>query len=238
MTYRALTFDCYGTLIDWESGIWNALQPLLSGAGEPVSRRAALETFAELESREQAGCPTALYPEILRVVHAGLADRFGCPSMPDLDDIFAESVGDWPAFDDSTEALRRLGACYELVILSNVNRRGFAGSAARLAINFDAVYTAEDIGSYKPDPANFDYLITQLRLGFGIEPSQILHVAQSVFHDLVPGSNAGLDLAWIDRQGLSSGGAWGATATVAEIPPAKFVYPSMMAFADDLLGRR
>lgn len=235
MAYRALTFDCYGTLIDWESGIWNALQPMLSRGHQTVTRNEALEVFAEFESAEEAARPAALYPSILRTVHRGMAARLDRATTSELDDAFAGSVGDWPAFDDSARALRRLGERFKLVALSNIDRAGFAGSAARLGVDFDAVYTAEDIGSYKPDLANFDFLITKMRETFQVEPMQILHVAQSVFHDLVPASEAGLDMAWIDRQGLADGGDWGATAKVHNIPPAKFVFPSMSAFADDAL---
>ncbi len=231
--FTVLTFDCYGTLIDWEGGIWDALQPLLHrNRCEKVTRDIALEAFAEVESAEQAARPQVLYPFILETVHKKLAERFGLETDEALDTDFGASVPFWPAFADTADALRRLKKTYKLAILSNVHRDGFAASKRRLGIDFDATYTAEDIGSYKPDPANFDYMLQRLALDEGIEPSKVLHTAQSLFHDHVIAKRQGLACAWIDRQGLGDGGAWGATAKVAERPEVDFRFPTLMAMAE------
>ena len=231
--FDVLTFDCYGTMIDWESGIWDAFQPLLM-ANEiaSVTRKEALATFAEIESGQQAKTPDMLYPQLKALCHRKFAEKLGLETTAELDEVFGHSVAHWPAFPDSADALRRLKKHYKLVILSNVNRDGFAASNRKLGVAFDAIYTAEDIGSYKPAKANFEYMLSHLRSDLGIEKEAVLHTAQSLFHDHVPATAFGLAKAWIDRQGLSKGGDWGATAKVAERPDVDFLFPSLAAMAD------
>ena len=226
--YRVLTFDCYGTLIDWEVGIWDALQPLLmrGGAAGPT-RDAALRAFGEFETRHERDTPGLCYAELLARVHRDIAKRFGIESSPALDEAFGASVPLWPAFSDSAEALRALKPRYRLVVLSNVHREGFAASNRKLGVEFDAVYTAEDIGSYKPSDANFEYMLSHLKSDFGLEKADILHTAQSLHHDHTPAKRFGLANAWIDRQRLSEGGSWGATEKVESMPETDFVFFSM-----------
>jgi 2-haloalkanoic acid dehalogenase type II len=236
LDYEVLSFDCYGTLIDWESGIWTALQPLLTANRSDPDRTEVLAAYAELEVAQEKATPSMPYSELLAMVHHNLADALGLATVDDLDRRFGESVPDWPAFPDSTQALRRLGGRYRLVILSNVDRRSFAGSNRLLEVAFEAVYTAEDIGSYKPDPANFDYLISHVDQDLGVRPDSLLHVAQSLFHDHAPGKAAGLDTVWIDRQRLSEGGHWGATLRVDEWPKPDHVFFSMDELAEAVEG--
>ena len=206
--FKVLTFDCYGTLIDWESGIHTALQPLLRQAGSAMSRDEVLELYAQHESGQQKQTPGMIYSELLATVHRRLAVALGAV-MPEAAHLrFGASVPDWPAFADSASSLQYLKRHYQLVILSNVDRASFAGSNKRLAVEFDAVYTAQDIGSYKPDLANFTYMLEHLR-DRGIEKSEILHTAQSLFHDHVPAKQMALSSAWIDRR--HEQGGWGAT---------------------------
>jgi 2-haloalkanoic acid dehalogenase type II len=231
--FEVLTFDCYGTLIDWESGIWDALQPLIANSRRrDVTRALALEAYSELEHRQEAQTPDMPYPEVLSRVHRGLAARFELDTDPELDALFGSSVGRWPAFADSADALRYLKTRYRLVILSNVDRSSFFESNQKLGVAFDAVYTAQDIGSYKPDPANFDYLLRRLQSEHGLGPSDVLHTAQSLFHDHVPARSTGLASAWIDRQRLSAGGSWGATARLEARPETDFVFFSLEEMAD------
>ena len=230
--YSVLTFDCYGTLIDWECGIWDALQPLLlHNNTTEVTRQIALASFAEHESAQEAATPDTLYPEILARVHNQLARHFDLKSSEQLDTAFGNSVPYWPAFSDTADALRILKKHFKLVILSNINRDGFAASNRKLGVEFDAIYTAEDVGSYKPNPQNFDYLLEHLAREHKLLPEQILHTAQSLFHDHVPARDAGLARAWIDRQGLSKGGDWGATAQVDARPEVDFIFDSMLEMA-------
>jgi len=226
--YEVLSFDCYGTLIDWETGIWDALQPLLMANGaETITRNIALEAFAVEEAAHEAETPDLIYSKVLERVHVALAARLGLRSTTELDAAFGSSIGCWPAFADSADALRSLKQNFKLVILSNVSRAGFAASNRKLGVTFDAIYTAEDIGSYKPSPQNFEYLLEHLDAELGISSEDVLHTAQSLYHDLVPAHRYGLAGAWIDRQNLSRGGHWGATAPVDERPPVDFIFPNL-----------
>ena len=230
--YRVLTFDCYGTLIDWESGIWDALQPLLvQGGRSDLTRDAALPAFATFETRYERETPDLRYPEVLTRVHRSIAESFGIATSDTLDEAFGASVPRWPAFPDSADALRILQKHYKLVILSNVHREGFTASNRKLGVEFDAVYTAEDIGSYKPANANFEYLIRRLGSDLGMDKADILHTAQSLHHDHAPARRFGLANAWIDRQRLSEGGNWGATEKMDTIPETDFVFFSLAEMA-------
>ena len=210
---RVISFDCYGTLIDWETGIWEAFLPALRAAGrDDVDRAAVLDAYAAEESRVEHEHPALPYDRVLARVHAALCHRFGLTgATPDLHERFAASIADWPPFADTVEALRRLKRHRRLVILSNVHEAGIAASLRRLGVEFDAVLTAEAIGRYKPDRACFEYLLEEIAARFGAGPDDLLHVAQSLWHDIAPATDMGLACAWIDRQGLRHGGAWGAT---------------------------
>jgi 2-haloacid dehalogenase len=215
--FNVLTFDCYGTLIDWESGIVTALQPLLARAGQSLAREAVLTMFSQHETLLEHANPTLRYSELLARVHDELATGWGVAPDAAESQRFGASVGDWPAFPDTVASLRYLQQHYKLVILSNVDRDSFRTTRPRLGVTFDAIYTAEDVGSYKPDPRNFVYLIEHLA-AMGIDKSAILHTAQSLFHDHAPANAGGLASAWIDRRHDVAG--WGATAA----PPADVHY--------------
>ena len=231
--HGVLTFDCYGTLIDWESGIWGALQPLFVENGAiGVTRREALRAFARFEGEHEHRTPDLRYPDLLARVHGDVAASLGLRTDRELDAAFGASVPDWPAFPDSAAALAVLKRHFRLVILSNVHRGGIAASARKLGVEFDACYTAEDIGSYKPADANFEYLLAHLKSDFGLDRSDVLHTAQSLHHDHVPANRFGLASAWIDRQRLSAGGSWGATARVGTIPRIDFIFFTLAEMAD------
>ncbi len=227
--FKALTFDCYGTLIDWESGIWAALQPVLDGDGPEVGRDQALEAFSRFESAQQAATPGLRYPALLASVHNQLAELWGRATTAEMDARFGASVPDWPAFADSPAALSDLKQHFKLVILSNVDRAGFAASNRRLEVAFDAVYTAEDIGSYKPAPANFAYLLEHLEADLGLDKADILHTAQSLFHDHAPAGDVGLATCWIDRRKGRAG--WGATAAPPREVRTDFQFASLSEMA-------
>jgi 2-haloalkanoic acid dehalogenase type II len=227
--HSTLTFDCYGTLIDWETGIYEALAPWLARAGVSAGRDQVLEAFAQTESVQQAATPAMRYAELLAHVHAGVAERFGIGPDPEAARRFGASVKDWPAFPDSAGALAYLKQHFKLVILSNVDRASFAPSNAKLGVTFDAVYTAEDIGSYKPDPRNFAYMLSHLA-GRGIGKSEILHTAESLFHDHIPAKRAGLTTCWIHRRAGQEG--HGATRVPDTDVRADFRFESMAAMAE------
>ena len=225
---QGLTVDSYGTLIDWECGLCSALQPLLQVARFSAAREEVLVQFAQHEAAQQAATPAMLYPQLLAEVHRRLARQW-LVSVPEAaHQVFGDSVPQWPAFPDSVEALQYLKRHYKLVILSNVDRASFAASNRRLGVEFDAICTAQDIGSYKPDPRNFRYLVEAVaRLGHG--RGDILHTAQSLFHDHAPAQAAGLHSAWIDRRHEQRG--WGATVPPVGTPAYDFRYSSLIEMA-------
>jgi 2-haloacid dehalogenase len=203
--FEALTFDCYGTLIDWEQGILTELRPWTAAKG--LSDDAILEAFGAEEARCEAATPGKPYPGVLADVYRALGQHWGLPVNQVAPIAFGGSVGRWPAFPDSAAALAHLKQHFKLVILSNVDRTSFGRSNAKLEVDFDLVLTAQDIGSYKPDRRNFDYALTELG-AIGVTPDRVLHVAQSLFHDIVPARALGLHTVWVNRRkGRGGGGA-------------------------------
>ncbi|MCA8943416.1 MAG: haloacid dehalogenase type II [Planctomycetes bacterium] len=202
--FEALTFDCYGTIVDWEAGILAALAGPRERFAVELGDEAVLAEFAAAESQLEAEHPGMPYRQILRGVYEELASSWCINATAADTDAFADSVGQWPPFDDSKATLEYLGQHYVLGILSNVDRASFAATREKLGIEFDEVMTAEDIGSYKPDRRNFEFAIA--RMGErGIEKSKILHVAQSLYHDHVPAKALGLATVFVDRRAGRSG---------------------------------
>jgi 2-haloacid dehalogenase len=209
--FAVLTFDCYGTLIDWETGIWQALSPILANHDVAVDQQQALERYAALESEIERG-PYLEYKQVLRKVLEGLGAQFGfTPTAAELGR-FSESVRDWPAFSDSPAALQALHRKYKLAIVSNVDDDLFAHSTRRLQTTFDFVITAQQARSYKPSLNNFHLAFQRI----GLPPAKILHVAQSLFHDHVPAKSLGLSTVWVNRRHDQPGS--GATPTAEARP--------------------
>ena len=225
--FEALSFDCYGTLIDWETGILNALRPLSQRIRVP--NQELLEAFGVAEFEIEQEHPTLVYSQLLEKVHAALCERFGVEEDEVEAAKLGASVGDWPAFPDSVEALAYLKQHFKLVILSNVDRLSFVGSNRRLGVDFDFIFTAQDIGSYKPDLRNFEYLLSKLGEA-GIGKDKLLHVAQSLFHDHVPANRMRIASAWIDRRHDKPGG--GATVLPDPMPHFDFRFTSLSELAD------
>ena len=222
--FKALTFDCYGTLIDWESGMVEGLKPLTSRLGREVSRNEILQAHARHESTQQAWTPGKRYADLLAIVYKRLAEEWGVPATPEDCAAYGQSVKDWPAFPDTVDALEYLKRHYKLVILSNVDNASFATSNARLQVEFDAIYTAEDVGSYKPSNRNFEYMLQKLE-SLGIGKADILHTAESLFHDHEPANRHGLASCWIYRRHDQEG--FGATMTPGQMPHYAFRFNSM-----------
>ncbi|MEH3147963.1 MAG: haloacid dehalogenase type II [Methylobacterium frigidaeris] len=226
--FKALTFDCYGTLIDWETGMVAALQGLTDRAGAPLTRNAILEAHARHESAQQEQTPGRLYRDLLAVVYKRLAEEWAVPVTWDECVAYGRSVRDWPAFPDSAEALAYLKQHYRLVILSNVDNESFSHSNRKLGVAFDAVYTAEDVGAYKPSSRNFDYMLRKLK-ALGVRKDQILHTAESLFHDHKPANAAGLASCWIHRRHGDEG--FGATMNPGAMPRYDVKFASMAELA-------
>ena len=194
---RAVSFDCYGTLIDWQTGIENALAPLRAGMPQLPRGGELFRVFARLERAAEMP-PYCSYKDVLQEVMSGLS---GIAGPCELLDTLWRSIAEWPAFPDTAEALRRLKARFgTLAVLSNIDDALFAASHARLGVRLDTVVTAQLVRSYKPDEANFRALLAALKL----EPHQVLHVAESRFHDIEPASRLGFCTAWVQRQSGSS----------------------------------
>jgi 2-haloacid dehalogenase len=201
--FKCLSFDCYGTLIDWETGISSALRPIMETHEVKVSHDELLALYGEVETEIEAG-PYRAYREVLKAVLNKIGDVLGfIPSRDELES-FSMSVMNWPAFPDSVQSLRALAIKYRLIILSNIDDDLFQYSQKLLGVKFDHVFTAQQIGSYKPSRRNFEYLIQHA----GVPKHKILHVAQSLFHDIAPAMEMGFSTVWVNRrQGLSGSGA-------------------------------
>jgi 2-haloalkanoic acid dehalogenase type II len=226
--FKVLTFDCYGTLIDWESGMIAALKGLTDRV-PGLTREAILEAHARHEARQQAQTPAMRYSDLLAVAHKRLAEEWGVPCLADESEAYGLSVRDWPAFPDTAPALAYLKQHFRLAILSNVDNRAFAFSNRKLGVTFDAVYTAEDIGSYKPSDRNFDYMVEHLG-HLGLDRTDILHVAESLFHDHLPANRHGLAGCWIWRRHDQRG--FGATPDPGAMPRVDFRFTSMAELAE------
>jgi 2-haloacid dehalogenase len=227
--FKALTFDCYGTLIDWEAGMMEALRPLTEKVSRELSRDAVLEAHARHESFQQVETPTKAYRDVLAVVYRRLAEDWGTHASWNECVAYGRSIRNWPAFPDSAEALRYLKQHYRLFVLSNVDNESFSASNEKLSVTFDGVYTAEDIGSYKPSVRNFNYMFAKLKT-LGIDKNEVLHTAQSLFHDHAPANALGLSSCWIDRQHDREG--FGATMDPGKTPKVDFRFDSLAAFVE------
>ena len=227
--FKVLTFDCYGTLIDWESGILAGLKPLTDRLEREISRDRVLESHAYHESRQQSSTPGMRYADLLATVYRRLAEEWGKPAAWDECVAYGESVRNWPAFSDSAAALQYLKRHFRLVILSNVDNTSFAASHEKLGVEFDAIFTAEDIGSYKPAKRKFEYTLRNLgRAGFA--KADVLHVAESMFHDHAPANELGIRNCWIYRRRAKEG--FGATVKPEAMPSYDFVFDSMQQLAE------
>ena len=204
------------------------LSPWATAHHLDISIEELLERYAVAEARQEELTPRALYPDIVDAAMRSLGSALGIAVSAEEGDRLATSVPDWPAFPDSPSALAKLATRYKLVILSNIDRESFAASNARLGVHFDAIITAQDVGSYKPSPRNFDVLVDTVR-ALGVADGRHVHVAQSLFHDHVPAQRRGLPTAWIDRRGERAG--WGATPPPGMPVKPDFTFASMADFA-------
>lgn len=227
--FEALSFDCYGTLIDWEAGIGSVLRAWAVRRGLDMTTEQLLVAYADQEAQAESGHPTEYYPSILSRAMRGLGKALDTEVSDEDAHALAISVPDWPAFPDSADALRRLSQQFKLIILSNIDNASFAASNEKLGVTFDAILTAQDIGSYKPSPANFDALEHHVDT-MGIPRHKLLHVAQSLFHDHVPAKARGLKTVWINRRHAEPG--WGATPVPSADVTPDWTFTSMAEFAD------
>ncbi|KAI8624097.1 HAD-like protein [Xylariaceae sp. FL1651] len=213
-TFKALSFDCYGTLIDWETGFLNTVRPLVSQlpASHPLNKEpptAAMQRLNDIANEHEVRTPTLPYNELLVMSLSDFARELDIPLPDGISEPFGNSPGTWSAFPDTVAGLQKLARHYKLIILSNIDRANIRATVEKQLspARFDAVYTAQDIGSYKPARANFDYLFAHAReeLGVDWQRGELLHVARSLTADHVPAKQLGLRSVWISRGGEKQG---------------------------------
>jgi 2-haloacid dehalogenase len=222
--FDLLSFDCYGTLIDWETGILNALRALLGVAADGVADDALLVLYARFETAAERGAYRP-YRDVLARVADDIAAELGVTLAPGSRDRLPDSVGHWQPFPDTVDALHRLSSRFRLAIISNVDDALFAQTAKRLGVTFDEIVTAQQVGAYKPAPRVFE----TARVRFGVAPGRWLHVAQSLVHDVVPANTLGINSVWVDRRGGRGGGAAGVPEGA---PRPDLIVPDLATLAD------
>lgn len=221
--FRIITFDCYGTLIDWESGILGALRPVLSAHDADLSDSEILRLYGEIEAEEESG-EYREYKEILRAVVRGFGTRMGFTASREEQQSLPDSVADWSPFPDTVAALRQLKSKFKIAILSNIDDDLFAKTAPKLGIEFDHIITAAQARAYKPSLQVFR--LAQSRIG--VSPGQWLHAGQSIYHDVVPARSLGVSTVWVNRPSVRPGA--GAARKASGVPDLEVA--SLKAFAD------
>jgi 2-haloacid dehalogenase len=227
--YEVVSFDCYGTLIDWESGIISGLTPVLANHRVDVTDDEILELHAQTEHRLQSSSTEGNYTkyrDILRQEVLEAAKRWGFEPEPSEVDALADSLRYWEPFPDTVEALRALKRRYKLAIISNVDDGLFALTACHLKVEFDWIITAEQAGTYKPSTNNFEVAIGRM----GVARERLLHAAESVFHDVVPAKELGLSTVWVHRRTGKEG--FGATPSAVAEPDLEV--PDLRTLASEL----
>jgi 2-haloacid dehalogenase len=198
--FTTISFDCYGTLIDWESGILPVLRAMLARHERNLDNAAILELYGEFEAEAEAG-PYQNYGKVLQSVVRAFGDRLNFEASPDEIRALPESVPSWPPFPDTVAALLQLKKRFQLAVISNIDDELFAATRKHLEVEFDAVITAEQARSYKPAIHNFDLALRTLAL----PPERLLHAAQSIYHDVVPAQSLGISTVWVNRRSARPG---------------------------------
>jgi 2-haloacid dehalogenase len=198
--FTTISFDCYGTLIDWESGLLPALRGVLAGHGQSLPDAAILELYGEFEAQAEAG-PYQSYRKVLESVVRQFGERCGFrPSLAELRSLH-ESVPSWPPFTDTVAALQKLQNRYQVAVISNIDDDLFAETRRHLGVEFAGVITAQQARSYKPALNNFQLALRTL----GISPERLLHAAQSIYHDVLPAQALGISTVWVNRRSARPG---------------------------------
>jgi|SRR5271165_11152 len=198
--FTTISFDCYGTLIDWESGILPALRGVLANHGQTLPDADILELYGEFEAAAESG-PYQSYRDVLEAVVRAFAERLRFEASPAEIRALPESVPTWPPFADTVPALRQLHKRYKLVVISNIDDDLFAETRKHLGVEFDGVVTAEQAKSYKPSINNFQLALRR----FALSPDRLLHAGQSIYHDVVPARSLGISTVWVNRRSARPG---------------------------------
>jgi len=201
--FEVITFDCYGTLIDWETGILNAMRPMLEEREVDLTDDEILEKYSQFESEAQQGKYVS-YRKVLRKVVLDFAMEYDFIPMPYEEDALVDSVKNWLPFDDTVEALKALKKQYKLAIISNIDDDLFEGTAKLLEVEFDWVISSQEVQAYKPSVSNFNFAFVKM----DVPSEKIIHLAQSLYHDIAPAKSIGLNTVWVNRrEGKTGSGA-------------------------------
>jgi 2-haloacid dehalogenase len=237
--FTTISFDCYGTLIDWESGILPVLRHVLGSHGQSQSQSqnltdaGILELYGEFEAEAESG-PYQSYREVLQSVVRAFAERFHFEASSAEIRSLHESVHAWPPFPDTVAALHELQKLYKLVVISNIDDDLFAETRKHLDVEFDGVITAEQARSYKPSINNFQMALRTLALS----PDRLLHAAQSIYHDIVPARSLGISTVWVNRKSARPGiGAVRGSAALASEKRADLEVPDLASLAAAVVTR-
>ena len=233
--FTTISFDCYGTLIDWESGILPALRGVLGshGQSQSLTDAAILELYGEFEAEAESG-PYQSYRDVLQSVVRTFADRFHFEASSAEIRSLHESVHTWPPFPDTVAALQELQKHYKLLVISNIDDDLFEETRKLLDVEFDGVITAEQARSYKPSLNNFEMALRTVALS----PDRLLHAAQSIYHDVVPARSLGISTVWVNRKSARPGiGAVRGSAALASEKRADLEVPDLASFAVAVASR-
>jgi 2-haloacid dehalogenase len=199
-SFTTISFDCYGTLINWEAGILPILQGVLASHGRSLPDAALLELYGEFEAEAQSG-PYQSYRQVLECAVQRFGEHFDfLPSPAELRSLH-ESIPTWPPFSDTVTALQQLQKRYKLAVISNIDDDLFAATRKHLGVDFDYVVTAQQAKSYKPSLNNFQLALRTI----GVSPDRLLHAAQSIYHDVIPAQSLGIASVWVNRKSARPG---------------------------------
>jgi len=221
--FKVLTFDCYGTMIDWETGIFSALRPILAAHRKSIPDSDLLQLYSELEASAEQG-EFLCYRDVLQSVVRGFGEHLGFAPTADEVHSLPESLANWQPFPDTVEVLRKLKGRYQLAVISNVDDDLFAATAPKLGVGFDHVITAQQAGCYKPCIRIFK--LAEERMGVSLD--QWLHVGQSIYHDVIPAQSLGIATVWVNRPSPRPGA--GAAKAAAGKPDLEV--PNLRALAE------
>lgn len=225
---KVLTFDCYGTLIDWEKGIIEAMKPILMANGIKISDDEILIHFGLTEHVVQSESPGMLYSQVLEEVVHKFGKKYGFNPTKSEAESFGLSIKNWKPFPDTVDGLQKLARFFKIIIVSNIDNTSIAATVPQLGIDFYKIFTAQEIGAYKPDKKVFRYVFEKLS-HVGIQKNDILHVAESIFHDHIPAKDLNLDSVWINRQFDKN--TTGATPIVDKAYIPDFQFNTLLDFA-------
>ena len=231
--FDTLTFDVVGTLVDFETGILDWFRPTLRAQGISKADDEILATFAAIEDEYQKGAPEKTFTEMLPLIYGAMASEWGMEHSHEAAEGFRDSIRSWPPFPDTIEALEELGERYRLVAVTNADSWALEHMSANMKEPFEERITCDEVGVNKPSPRVFEYVLEKLAPA-GVGKKDIIHVAQSQYHDIVPASALGFATAWIERRSGKSG--FGATPVPERTAESTFYATSMADFASQVRG--